>query len=97
MAAGHSYIGLTLNSRSPGDPHETQKNQEPPIMAQSEESRGYKVEHFTSWEPARVKLLVASSIGHRSAIAARDRSGDHLRSFWVEGDGRDVRPVARGT
>jgi DNA-directed RNA polymerase subunit RPC12/RpoP len=26
MAAGHSYIGLTPKSRSPGDPHETQKN-----------------------------------------------------------------------
>lgn len=46
----------------------------------------------------RVNLLVASSSGQRPAIAAaRDRSGDHLRSFWVEGDGRDVRPVARGT
>lgn len=45
---------------------------------------------------ARVKLLVASSSGHRAAIAARDRSGDHLRSFWVEGHGVDVRPVARG-
>jgi hypothetical protein len=27
MAAGHSYIGLTPKSRSPGDPHETQKIQ----------------------------------------------------------------------
>jgi hypothetical protein len=46
---------------------------------------------------ARVKPLVASSSGRRPAIAARDRSGDHLRSFWVEGHGRDVRPVARGS
>lgn len=47
--------------------------------------------------PARVKLLVASSSVHQPAIAARERSGDHLRSFWVEGHGVGVRPVARGT
>ncbi len=45
---------------------------------------------------ARVKLLVASSSGQRPTIAARDCSADHLRSFWVEGDSGDVRPVARG-
>lgn len=45
------------------------------------------------WAAVRVKLLVASSSSHWLPIHARSRGVEHLRSFRVERDHVDVRPV----